>query len=50
MTDIHAVEIKSTKKRVIERNVVDQTAILRELMDEGYPVAREDLAALSPVR
>jgi hypothetical protein len=33
---------------VIFQNVVDQTAILRELMDEGYPVAREDLAALSP--
>jgi hypothetical protein len=33
---------------VIFQNVVDQTAILRELMDEGYPIAREDLAALSP--
>jgi hypothetical protein len=33
---------------VIFQNVVDQTAILRELMDEGYPVAREDLATLSP--
>ena len=32
----------------IFQNVVDQTAILRQLMDEGYPVAREDLAALSP--
>jgi hypothetical protein len=33
---------------VIFQNVVDQTAILRELMDEGYPVAREDLVAPSP--
>jgi TnpA family transposase len=33
---------------VIFQNVVDQTAILRALMDEGDPVAREDLAALSP--
>ncbi len=33
---------------VIFHNVVDQTRILRELKDEGFPVTREDVATLSP--
>jgi hypothetical protein len=33
---------------VIFQNVVDQTAILLEFMDEGYPIAWQNLAALSP--
>ena len=33
---------------VIFHNVVDQTRILRELKEEGFPVAREDVATLSP--
>jgi len=30
---------------VIFQNLLDQTAILRELIDEGYPAACKDLAA-----
>ena len=33
---------------VIFHNVVDQTRILRELKQEGFPVNREDVATLSP--
>ncbi|MBL8470801.1 MAG: Tn3 family transposase [Rhodocyclaceae bacterium] len=33
---------------VIFHNVVDQTRILRDLKAEGFPVAREDVATLSP--
>jgi len=33
---------------VIFHNVVDQTRILRELKQEGFPVNREDVAMLSP--
>jgi TnpA family transposase len=33
---------------VIFHNVVDQTRILKELMEEGFPVTREDVATLSP--
>lgn len=33
---------------VIFHNVVDQTRILRELKEEGFPVTREDVATLSP--
>ena len=33
---------------IIFHNVVDQTRILRELKEEGFPVAREDVATLSP--
>lgn len=33
---------------VIFHNVVDQTRILRELKEEGFPVTREDIATLSP--
>lgn len=33
---------------VIFHNVVDQTRILRELKNEGFPVTREDVATLSP--
>ena len=33
---------------LIFQNVVDISHILHELMAEGYPVKREDVAALSP--
>jgi Tn3 transposase DDE domain len=33
---------------VIFQNVVDMSAVLQELKAEGYPVKREDVAALSP--
>jgi TnpA family transposase len=33
---------------IIFHNVVDQTRILRDLKAEGFPVAREDAATLSP--
>ncbi|MFA6172237.1 MAG: Tn3 family transposase [Kiritimatiellales bacterium] len=33
---------------VIFHNVVDQTRILRELKEEGFPINREDIATLSP--
>ena len=33
---------------VIFHNMVDQTRILRELKEEGFPVTREDVATLSP--
>lgn len=33
---------------VIFQNVVDVSRVLGELKDEGYPVKREDVAALSP--
>lgn len=33
---------------IIFHNVVDQTRILRDLKAEGFPVAREDVATLSP--
>lgn len=33
---------------LIYHNVVDQTRILKELVNEGYPVNREDIARLSP--
>ena len=33
---------------VIFQNVVDESRILHELIAEGYPVKREDVAALSP--
>ncbi|MBN9424261.1 MAG: Tn3 family transposase [Candidatus Accumulibacter sp. 66-26] len=33
---------------IIFHNVVDQTRILRELKAEGFPIAREDVATLSP--
>ena len=33
---------------VIFQNVVDESCILHELIAEGYPVKREDVATLSP--
>jgi hypothetical protein len=33
---------------VIFHNVVDQTRILRELKQEGFPINRADVATLSP--
>ena len=33
---------------IILQNVADQTAIVQELLKEGYPVTKEALAYLSP--
>ena len=55
---IEAVDFEEQEKRlkynhlvanaVAIQNVVDLTRAVRALLQEGYPVRREDLAALSP--
>jgi hypothetical protein len=33
---------------IILQNVADQTAIIQDLLEEGYPVTKEALASISP--